>query len=69
MNNIEQLHLDAIRSKVFYDERKFQIDGDWDASLISAQITEQIAIEYGNWLDVNLPHKELFKEFLKTKEK
>ena len=86
MNKIEQLHLDAIK----YEEASCMTqDGDYiqfvenhnyyDVAVKSAEITEQIAIEFVQWLDYNaqqreyypmriMTTKELFQEFIKTKQ-
>lgn len=62
MNKLKQLHLDVIESKTFIDTKKnplienteiedFQfINGIQKAASKSAEITEQIAIEFGNFL-------------------
>ena len=77
MNKLEQMHLDTMIVK------------DFQSAVISAEITEQIAIEFAGWIGSNyftqndnekwcseLLHysgcsystKELFQEFLKTKQ-
>lgn len=73
MNKIEQMHLDAMIIK------------DLQAASKSAEITEQIAIEFMDWcrdntvvdaapkpyhrkLQIRMTTKELFQEFLKTKQ-
>jgi hypothetical protein len=62
MTHIEQLHLDAMIVK------------DLQAAAKSAEITEQIAIEFIIWIYKNeecvssKTNKELFQEYLKTKE-
>ena len=47
MNKIEQMHLNAIESVVYHD-----IDSRTVASK-SAEITEQIAIEFAQWIGTN----------------
>lgn len=64
MNKIEQLHLDAMIIK------------DLQAASKSAEITEQIAIEFVQWyenrdksIDENmLTWEDYYREFLKTKQ-
>jgi hypothetical protein len=64
MNKIEQMHLDAMIIK------------DLQAASKSAEITEQIAIEFVQWyenrdksIDENmLTWEDYYKEFLKTKQ-
>lgn len=90
MNKIEQLHLDAINeyeSEMIKHSAIYVIDKEKAASK-SAEITEQIAIEFAEWLtrgdspytamyggnerwltdDAEFTNKELFYEFLKTKQ-
>jgi len=79
MNKIVQLHLDAIE-----ESKDYCVVGVWKviddvAASKSAEITEQIAIEFAEWLIKELvlsshgkflsyTPKELFQEFLKTKQ-
>ena len=76
MNKIEQMHLDAIdfHTTVYHD-----VPNDVDAlkaAVISAEITEQIAIEFIEWIRKNCTEKymsqhsweTIFQEFLKTKQ-
>jgi hypothetical protein len=64
MNKIEQMHLDAMIIK------------DLQAASKSAEITEQIAIEFVQWyenrdksIDENmLTWEDYYREFLKTKQ-
>lgn len=90
MNNLEQLHLDIIKEEYLdsFDEGGHtEMDCEKAASK-SAEITEQIAIEFAEWLtrgdspytamyggnerwltdDAEFTNKELFYEFLKTKQ-
>jgi hypothetical protein len=66
MNKIEQMHLDTMIVK------------DLQSAVRSAEITEQIAIEFSEWQQrllfsensdwlIDKTTKELFQEFLKTK--
>jgi hypothetical protein len=83
MNKIEQMHLDAIK----YEEASCMTqDGDYiqfvenhnyyDVAVKSAEITEQIAIEFVQWyenrdksIDENmLTWEDYYREFLKTKQ-
>lgn len=74
MNKLEQLHLDAI-------ENNIELNSLGYLAKILAEITEQIAIEFTRWLleqeivSINsdkkylIPsYKDLFQEFLKTKQ-
>ena len=75
MTHIEKLHLEAINNSKF--EAHYspipQI-AENVAAKKSAEITEQIAIEFAQWVDrnkfniFNLSFKELFQEYLKSKE-
>jgi len=67
MNKIDQMHLDAMIIK------------DLQAASKSAEITEQIAIEFWAWMRENdtpdnaeqygnYTDKDMFQEFLKTKQ-
>lgn len=92
MNTIEKLHLEAIESEVFVDTKGYDNHFVADTELASsksAEITEQVAVEFAEWC-VNSPFhyyfngdiwvwgnsrtqeyfttKELYQEFLKTKE-
>ena len=90
MTHIEQLHLDAITSEVYIIEKYGQnqiADAD-KAAAKSAEITENIAIEFAQWIKTYCivdwdvadrrvyifdnkffyGEKELFQEYLKTKE-
>lgn len=79
MENLIKLHLDAYYD-AHYEEYKhsafYKIDEDKAASK-SAEITEQIAIEFWLWMRendtpknsemyVNFTDKDMFQEFLKT---
>lgn len=77
MTYIEQLHLDAIESKVHLSYRFGKgnaVAGTYKAASKSAEITEQIACEFAQWVDrnkfniFNLSFKELFQEYIKSKE-
>jgi hypothetical protein len=88
MNKLEQLHLEAIKMNTYPDSL-------WGANYVagvdiaaskSAEITEQIAVEFAEWIADSKKHgwckqlyeamivnkvkttKELFQEFLKTKQ-
>ena len=65
MNKIEELHLDAINSEVYVDQRKyddhFVADVDKAASK-SAEITQQIAIEFATWCAENYVPTKGMKE-------
>ena len=80
MNKIEQMHLDAIKN--CKNEVAFNVFGTMistiDESLATTEaskITEQIAIEFAEWLWKNCDEEYMsqhswenhFKEFLKTK--
>lgn len=81
MNKIEQLHLEAIQnsnSESYYPEYMVYFSEETAASK-SAEITEQIAIEFAEWLIKELilsshgkylshTPKELFQEFVKNKK-
>ena len=78
MNKIEQLHFEAIVESEF-SEYTGHFEGQELAASKSAEITEQIAIEFADWLIKELvlsshgkflsyTPKELFQEFLKTKQ-
>jgi hypothetical protein len=75
MTHIEKLHLDAITSEVYIIEKygQDQIADIDKAAAKSAEITEQIAIEFIIWIYKNeecvssKTNKELFQEYLKTK--
>ncbi len=67
MNKIEQMHLDTMIVK------------DLQSAVRSAEITEQIAIQFSEWQQtllfneksdwlIDKTTKELFQEFLKTKQ-
>ena len=84
MNKIEQLHLDAIQNDNHI--RKQLCVNDFGTSDLektvaskSAEITEQIAIEFWAWMRENdtsdnaeqygnYTDKDIFQEFLKTKQ-
>lgn len=84
MNKIEKLHLDAIKN--CKNEVAFNVFGTMiyivDENLApteASKVTEQIAIEFAEWLIKELilsshgkylshTPKELFQEFLKTKQ-
>jgi len=79
MTHIEKLHLEAIQNDK--SVRKQLCVNDFGTSKLemivaekSAEITEQIAIEFAQWVDrnkfniFNLSFKELFQEYLKSKE-
>jgi hypothetical protein len=88
MNKIEQMHLDAIDTNMWVEGGEYEYAEK--AASKSADITEQVAIEFGNFLfskgieyyddltnGVNytienkegiFTMKELFQEFLKTKQ-
>ncbi len=84
MNKIEQMHLDAIQNNK--SVRKQLCINDFGTSPLeltvaskSAEITEQIAIEFSEWQQrllfsdnsdylIDKTTKELFQEFLKTKQ-
>lgn len=76
MSKIEQMHLDVIEDKIYYDERKYEVNGKSSAASKSAEITEQIAIEFVEWIWKNCDEEymsqhsweNMFKEFLKTKQ-
>ena len=88
MNNLEQLHFEATTSEVYVasSHGRLSIADTGKAASKSAEITEQIAIEFAEWVD-NMGYtqvanglykslsdekgkstKELFQEFLKTKQ-
>lgn len=79
MTHIEQLHLDAINNAKFKASYSPipQISESIAVSK-SAEITENIAIEFAEWLDnnsdepqfhlVQWTYKSMFQEYLKTKE-
>ena len=74
MNKIEKLHLEVIENN-FNNTSKLLYQGIKDAASESAEITEQIAIEFANYLNIkyrdlthtlaynNMSIKELFQEF------
>lgn len=81
MNKLEQLHFEAITEAEFSNYSGHS-EGQEVAAIKSAEITEQIAIEFAEWLGLNtiqtdnylFQHNgiektiaELFQEFLKTK--
>ena len=93
MEHIEQLHLDAITSEVYIIQEcgtdgQDQIEDIDKAAAKSAEITENIAIEFAQWIKTYCivdwdvadrrvyifdnkffyGEKELFQEYLKTKE-
>ena len=69
MTHIENLHLEAIPDIFAWHLGKSL--PEFIASK-SAEITEQIAIDFAEWLDMDegegTTNKELFQEFLKSKE-
>ena len=76
MNKIEKMHLDAIDSYTIVDH-DVPIDVDSiKAASKSAMVTEQIAIEFVEWIWINCDEKymsqhsseSMYKEFLKTKQ-
>jgi len=82
MNKIEQMHLDKIQEEYLdsFDEGGHNEMDCEKAASEAAEITEQIAIEFAEWLIKELVFlyfhgkflsatpKELFQEFLKTKQ-
>lgn len=94
MNKIEKMHLDAINSKESHDTYIYvgnkSVDefSTYNAATESAKVTEQVSIEFAEWLELfgwnfnaskncwwNIKDidyfpttKELFQEFLKTKQ-
>ena len=79
MNKLEQLHLDAINNNICSESNYTKILGKNEAASKSAEITEQIAIEFWAWMRENdtpenaemygnFTDKDLFQEFLKTKQ-
>lgn len=78
MKQIEKLHLgnitDTCEHSSYCTDKECNILGytvcktDVQAASKCAEITEQIAIEFADWLDIHSPNKELFAEFLKTKQ-
>lgn len=78
MIKIEQMHLDVIEDKIYYDERKYEVNGKSSAAFKSAEITEQIAIEFTKFclnkakdLDIQYVYHNIdneFQKFLKTKQ-
>jgi HD-like signal output (HDOD) protein len=89
MNKIEQLHLEVIKNQYdleLYESIEFIQDESKETASKSAEITEQIAIEFAEWLNKNASRnaqgaweyfgnrfyektsKELYEEFLKTKQ-
>lgn len=93
MNKIEQMHLDAIQLEQSSDITQHgsiiefvSSDNYYDLVVKSAEITEQIAVEFAEWIAYTKKHggvkplqealiqyrlkttKELFQEFLKTKQ-
>ncbi len=70
MNKLEELHLDGITQAEYSPEDK--VPNYVGFAKESAKITEQIAIEFAQWMydykgDINKV-EELFQEFLKTKQ-
>ena len=72
MNKIEQLHLEAIDTNMWVEGGEYEYAEK--AASKSAEITEDIAIEFAEWI-LESDHiiwstskKELFQEFLKTKK-
>lgn len=63
MNNLEQLHLDtfkACKSETYYPEYEEYFSEEMAASK-SAQITENIAIEFAEWLtDEKSPYAVMY---------
>ena len=82
MNKIEQMHLDVMSSEVYVDFRDYNepyVQNTVPAAFKSAEITEQIAIEFWAWMRENdtpdnaeqygnYTDKDMFQEFLKTKQ-
>lgn len=74
MTHIEKLHLEAINNNICSESNYSGILGKNEAASKSAEITEQIACEFAQWVDrnkfniFNLSFKELFQEYLKSKE-
>jgi len=75
MNKIAELHLEAFTHTEYNPEDK--VPNYVGIAKASAEITEQIAVEFCQWLDYNaqqreyypmriMTTKELFQEFLKT---
>lgn len=83
MNKIEQLHLDGIETNISSESNYAKILGKQEAASKSADITEDIAVEFAEWVIKHLVNnietgnymsnepkttKELFQEFIKTKQ-
>lgn len=76
MSKIEQMHLDVIEDKIYYDERKYEVNGKSSSAFKSTEITKNIAIEFVKWyenrdkkIDENmLTWEDYYREFLKTKQ-
>lgn len=73
MNKLEKLHLEAIDTNMWVEGGEYEYAEK--AASKSAEITEQIAIEFAEWLldyDPTMLYqkskKEIFQEFLKTKQ-
>lgn len=71
MTYIEKLHSEGM---YFVDSTKSEESRKYYKIKKSAEITENIAIEFAQWVDrnkfniFNLSFKELFQEYLKSKE-
>ena len=81
MNKIEQMHLDVMSSEVyvdFHDYNEPYVQNTVPAAFKSAEITQQIAIEFAKFclnkakdLDTHTVYHNtdnVFQEFLKTKQ-
>jgi hypothetical protein len=51
MNKVEQLHLDAIENNIYSESNYSKILGRQETASKSAEITEQIAIEFQQWVE------------------
>lgn len=81
MTHIEKLHLEAIDNNICSESNYSRILGKNEAASKSAEITEQIACGFAEWIErkkldssgkhlhiLRLLPKELFQEYLKSKE-
>lgn len=75
MIDLKQLHLNAIYDNIKISDYGYSIGGKHNTASKSAEITEQIAIEFAEWIldyDPTMLYqktkKEIFQEYLKTKQ-
>ena len=73
MNKIEQMHLDAIESEVYVDESDYDVlfvANTNKAAIKSAEITQEIAVEFAEWIADSKLHgysKQLYEAMIRHK--